>query len=143
LPSQKNYQEVLSREGIKSTKTRSAVLAILENADTPLTAEEIYLKLKEAKVSSWLSTVYRTLEILAEKNLIIKSSMIDEGKARYEMNRQEHFHHVICVNCRKMFSVGDCPLSDFEQNLKDKLNFNVTGHKLEIYGYCRDCKEVK
>ena len=64
-------------------------------------------------------------------------------RARYELNLNEHKHHVICVGCHKMISFLDCPVEEFEKKLKEKIDFDVTGHKLEIYGYCQECKFTK
>lgn len=135
-----NFKELLAREGVKSTKHRSAVLEILEAAEQPLTAEDVFLKLKDQQVSIWLSTVYRTLETLTAKKLLIKSNVMDDGKARYELNHHEHKHHVICVGCHKMVPIGDCPFAEFEKALRGKVDFDIIGHKFEIYGYCQDCK---
>lgn len=138
-----DYKEILAKEGIKSTKHRNAILAIIEQSKIPLTAEEIFLILKQKHGSIWLSTVYRTLEILSSKDLIIKLTIMDDDKARYELNHNEHRHHVICVSCHKMITFLDCPVEEFEKTLKEKIDFDVIGHKLELYGYCQDCKLVK
>lgn len=140
LPNENYYKQVLAREGVKNTKYRNAILKIIEQSKIPLTAEEIFLTLKEKHGSIWLSTVYRTLEILTSKELIIKLTILDDDKARYELNHNEHRHHVICVSCHKMISFLDCPVEEFEKTLKEKVDFDVTGHKLEIYGYCQNCK---
>lgn len=135
-----DYKEILAREGVKNTKHRNAILGIIEQSKRPLTAEEIFLSLKEKHTSIWLSTVYRTLDILTSKNMIVKLTLMDDDKARYEINHNEHKHHIICVGCHKMITIGDCPVEKFEKTLKEKINFNVTGHKLEIYGYCQGCQ---
>ena len=135
-----NYKEVLTREGVKSTKHRNAILGILERSEIPLTAEEIFLSLKDKHASIWLSTVYRTLELLTIKNLVVKTTIMGDDKALYELNHNEHKHHVICIGCHKMISFLDCPVEEFEKTLKERIDFNVTGHRLEIYGYCQECK---
>lgn len=135
-----SINELLAKEGVKRTKHRKAILEILEGSETPLTADEIFLTLKEKHTSIWLSTVYRTLEILTEKDVVLKSTSMGEDKARYELKHDEHRHRFVCVGCHKMIPLLDCPLEDFEKKLKDKMDFDVTGHNLEIYGYCHDCK---
>ncbi|MHB8125680.1 MAG: Fur family transcriptional regulator [Desulfitobacteriaceae bacterium] len=142
LQNKNDYKEVLAREGVKNTKHRNAILGILEQSKTPVTAEEIFLSLKENHTSIWLSTVYRTLEILTSKELVVKSTIMGHDKARYEFNHNEHKHHVICVCCQKMISFLDCPIEEYEKNLKEKIDFIVTGHKLEIYGYCQECSKL-
>jgi len=143
LADNNDFKEVLKKEGIKNTKRRNSIMKVLENTETPLTVEEIFLALKDEHASIWLSTVYRTLEILTQKKLVIKSTIIGDDKARYELNHNEHKHHVVCVGCHKRIPFEECPVNDFEKALKERIDFNVTGHKLEIYGYCKDCKLEK
>lgn len=131
---------LLAKEGVKSTKHRKAILELLENSDTPITADEIFLALKENNTSIWLSTVYRTLDMLTEKEVVLKSTLMGEDKARYEIKHDEHKHRFVCVGCHKMIPLLECPLKEFEQKLKTNMDFDVTGHNLEIYGYCHDCK---
>ncbi|MHB8073069.1 Fur family transcriptional regulator [Desulfosporosinus fructosivorans] len=135
-----NYTEILKREGMKSTRHRNAILLLLEHSEHPMTAEELYISLKEKTATINLSTVYRTLDTFASKNLVIKSTM-DDGKARYELNHHEHKHHLFCVGCHKVISIEDCPMGELQESLKKKIDFDVTGHKLEIYGYCHNCKK--
>lgn len=136
-----NYTEILKREGMKSTRHRNAILLLLEQSEHPMTAEELYISLMEKTASINLSTVYRTLDTFVSKNLVIKSTM-DDGKARYELNHHEHKHHLFCVGCHKVISIEDCPMGELQEILKKKIDFDVTGHKLEIYGYCHNCKMV-
>ncbi len=138
----KGYKDFLAREGVKRTKHRTAIIKILEESDTTLTAEDIFLRLKGKNVSISLSTVYRTLETLTSKDLVIKVNLFDDGLARFELDRKEHKHHVVCVSCRKSLSIGDCPFEEFEKSLKEKMDFDVTGHKFEIYGFCKECKSA-
>lgn len=137
------YKEVLKREGVKSTKHRYAILESLEKSEFPLTAEELFTLLREKTDSINLSTVYRTLETFTSKNLVIKSNRMDDGKSRYELNHHEHKHHLFCVSCHKLIAIEECPIGELQQIIKKKIDFDVTGHKLEIYGYCHNCKDMK
>jgi len=134
-----NYTDILKREGMKSTRHRNAILLLLEQTEHPMTAEELYISLKEKTATINLSTVYRTLDTFVSKNLVIKSTM-DDAKARYELNHHEHKHHLFCVGCHKVISIEDCPMEELQEIIKKKMDFEVTGHKLEIYGYCHNCK---
>ncbi len=136
----RNYKELLKKENLKSTKHRNSILDVIEKAGQPVTAETIYLKLKEREIAISLSTVYRVLEALLGKGLVVKTSVNDDNKALYELNNMEHKHHLLCVKCRKMLPVDGCPLEDYEKALEEKLGFSIKGHKLEMFGYCETCK---
>ena len=142
LEENSKYKEVLKREGVKSTRHRFAVLELLEQSESPVTVEELFISLREKTASINLSTVYRTLETFASKNLVIKSNRVDDGKSRYVLNHHEHKHHLFCVGCHKLIAIEECPIGELQQIIKKKIDFDVTGHKLEIYGYCHNCKKV-
>lgn len=132
-------EEVLKRKGIRITKHRYAILKVLQESTEPLSVEGIYSSLKSQGVSINYSTIYRTLDALIGKDLIIKTIL--EDRAVYEFNYNEHKHHVVCMRCKKMIPVEHCPFEEYEKMIKEELNFNVTKHKLEIYGYCADCDD--
>jgi len=137
-----NYSNILKHEGLKNTKHRNVILEVIENSEQPISAEQIFLKLKEKKNSISISSVYRILESLVSKGLITKSNITGDSKATYEFNRSEHKHHLICTGCKKMFTVDGCPLEEYEKRLKSTMDFDITGHKLEIFGLCKECKHI-
>lgn len=138
--SKENLNMLLGRHGYKNTKSRRAIIAILEEAEIPLTADEIFLGITNSGTPTNLSTVYRTLEIMEKKSLIAKT-IIDDGKARYEMCREKHKHHLVCTSCRKMVSIDICPIEAFEKEVRSITEFDITGHRLELFGICPKCKK--
>ena len=64
-------EERLKNSGLKTTKSRKAILDILIRSDQPMAAEQIFLVLKQEQIAINLSTVYRTLESLENKDLVI------------------------------------------------------------------------
>lgn len=141
MQEEKNYGELLKKENMRNTRHRKAILQVIEQSGQPVTVETIFLNLKEKGISISLSTVYRVLEALEAKELILKSNINDDSKALFEINNMEHRHHLLCVKCRKMLSVDGCPLEDYEKALEEKLGFSIKGHKLEMYGHCPNCRE--
>ncbi len=135
-----NNKNILTRQGCKNTKSRETIIEILENSDLPVSADEIYIGIKQKGGTTNLSTVYRTLELLENKGLVCKSLMV-EGKARYELTGDGHRHHLICTKCHKMISIDSCPFEELEKELGAKTQFDITGHKLELYGVCPECKK--
>lgn len=141
LSNEKDYKDLLKKENLRNTKHRNSVLEVIEENGQPVTAETIFLKLKEQGVSISLSTVYRVLDVLLNKGLVVKTSVTDENRALYELNNMEHKHHLLCVKCRKMLSIHGCPLEEYEKALEEELGFSIKGHKLEMYGLCESCKD--
>ena len=134
------YKETLIHEGLKNTKHRNSILHEVEQKGKPLTAEQVYLALVRQNISINLSSVYRILNTLVEKGLIIKTSMAGENKSLFELNNFEHKHYLVCMNCKKIISVEGCPIAEYENKLKEETGFDIIGHNLEIFGYCPKCK---
>ncbi|HEX3018132.1 MAG TPA: transcriptional repressor [Caproicibacter sp.] len=133
--------ERLKKCGLKSTRRRGDVLQILEASSSPVTAEKIFLELKEKNINISLSTVYRILDVLVEKEIVLKMNSTENDSAMFELNRRIHRHYLVCLGCRKMIPVENCPLNGLEKRLEQETGFQVTGHSLEIYGYCSDCRK--
>jgi Fur family ferric uptake transcriptional regulator len=134
-----NCGEILDKDQLRKTKSRKLILKILKDS-APKTAEEIFFLVRAQNERTSLSTIYRTCETLMQKGIISKSNLIDDGKTRYEYCFMEHRHHAICMDCHKIIPVDDCPFGDFDKLMESKLDFDVKSHKLEIYGYCHDCR---
>lgn len=140
MESESCLSEILKRGNLKSTKHRITILKVISNQNIPLSAEDLYIILKENGISISLSTVYRVLETLNEKGIVVRTNIPDENKAVYELYDNEHKHHLLCVKCRKILPVDGCPLEEYEKILENRFGFAVKGHKLEVYGYCNSCK---
>lgn len=139
--SKKTVEGLFTELGIKITKQRKSVFNFLDKTQGFLSAEQIYSGLKERDERINLSTVYRILELFVTKGIVIKSGIPNENKFVYEMNRTEHQHHLICIGCNRMVPVQGCPLEILQNSLMKNTDFDITGHKFEIFGYCPKCKK--
>lgn len=128
--------------GIKKTKQRASVLKVLENAPAPISAMELYECIEKEDSPVWLSTVYRILEMFVSKGFVMKTTVMDNDMAVYELNRNMHMHYAVCVDCHKIVAMNNCPMAEFTPKLADD-EFHVLGHRVEMYGYCKDCDKNK
>lgn len=124
-------EEILTHAGMKKTKQRLAVLSALCKSDEPLCAEMIFKKIN----GSSLSTVYRTLERFYEHGLVEKTTFDVQDSCFYSLRTERHGHYAVCLGCHKREPLEVCPVKHFDAG-----DFTVTGHKLEIYGYCKACR---
>ena len=124
--------------GIKKTKQRKSVYSILERASLPISAPEIYNQVQNEDSSIWLSTVYRILDYFVSEGLVVKTTVMDSSMAFYELNHNKHKHYAVCVNCRKVIELVNCPMEKFVPEIAES-DFRILGHKVEMYGYCKDC----
>ena len=130
--------DYLSGRGIKKTRQRAMLLEILEEADAPLTASQIHALYSQKDESAWLSTTYRTLDLFCEKGIVNKLIPMENSSAQYELDRHVHKHYAVCKGCQKVLGIETCPMESLDINTKEGV-FHITGHRLEVYGYCDDC----
>ncbi|MDR2672663.1 MAG: transcriptional repressor [Coriobacteriales bacterium] len=130
-------------EGVKRTKQRESVFAVLQNAERPLSAMEICTAIDklDGAASAWLSTVYRVLELFVEKDVVVKTSLINSDMALYELNRLQHKHYATCIKCHKIIALDNCPMEQSAPPIENG-SFQVIGHRLEFFGYCKDCSKT-
>ncbi len=145
---QEDFKKILKEKGLKVTRQRLVVLEVLAgNAEEHLTAEEIYDRVKADNPDIGLATVYRTVQLLLELELIDRISL-DDGFVRYEIadrrERERHrHHHLICLKCGSVTAFQRDMLEALETGVKTALGFHVTDHEVKLYGFCRDCLEKR
>lgn len=130
-------QNILKTAALKSTEKRKLLLLLLQKQQRPATAEELYEKAKPL-VQMNLSTVYRNLNTLTEKGILIKSVRQD-GKAYYALPQKDHCHSLVCTACGQKIPIDFCPLSELEEQLEIQTGFQILDHALEFRGLCPQC----
>ncbi len=133
--------EIEYPSGLKWTKQRKSVYKVLWEAAEPLSAIQIYNRVVQQKDGEEyaVSTIYRIMAAFEEKGLTEKITWAGDGAVAYALNRGEHTHYAVCLECRKRIPLQSCPFAHMHPG-KEAGDFTVTGHKLELYGYCKDCK---
>lgn len=134
---------ILREHGYKLTPQRHTILNIIAASHDHLTPEVIYEKSRSENPGIGRVTIYRTLELLNELNLVCRVHA--EGGCRSYMMRRptEHHHHLICSDSGKVVDFTDCSLIEMENKLTQKSGFDIKGHLLEFYGLCRDCIQAE
>ncbi|MDP3244222.1 MAG: transcriptional repressor [bacterium] len=131
------FQQIKAAGG-RMTKIRQAILEILWKNECLLSNARIAEKLRRKKIYPNRSTLFRELVFLT-KNKIIRKDVI-AGANYYEI-RQDHHHHLICLNCNDIIKVKlGHHLKRHEMFLARQNNFKITGHLLNFYGYCKKCQ---
>jgi Fur family transcriptional regulator, ferric uptake regulator len=128
----------------KLTPQREAtVRVLLENEADHLSAEDVYLLVKEKSPEIGLATVYRTLELLTELKVVDKINFGD-GVSRYDL-RQEgaaHFHHhLVCIECGAVDEIQEDLLEEVEAIVEKRWKFKIKDHRLTFHGICHRCQE--
>ena len=121
---------------LKKTKTREQVQSLLTQISSPLSANEIYERLKNNNIT--LSSIYRTLDTFTNKGIIIKD-INNLGVATYSIKKEEHCHFLECKKCHSKIKLDYCPYHKINKQIKDKTLFTVDEHNVIIYGTCNKC----
>jgi len=137
-------KQQLQSQGFKLTPQREAtVRVLLENEQDHLSAEEVFMLVKDKAPEIGLATVYRTLELLSELHVLEKMNFGD-GVARYDLRSdtsRHHHHHLICVQCGSVKEIMEDWLTPLEEKLLQEFQFKVLDHRLDFQGVCRNCSE--
>ena len=136
-------KEQLHKASYKLTPQREAtVRVLLENESDHLSAEDVYLKVKDKAPEIGLATVYRTLELLAELKVVDKINFGD-GVARFDLRKEgaKHFHHhMVCMECGAVDEIEEDLLEDVEKRVEKEFDFKILDHRLTFHGICHRCK---
>lgn len=137
--------EKLREKECKFTSRREHILKVLlENQGKHLCAEDIYNLVKKKEPDVGIATVYRTLDLFQEFD-IINSMDFGDGRKRYEFGgtegmAQHHHHHLICTKCGEIIEVNEDLLEELENRVSSQYNFHITNHQLKIFGLCQQCE---
>jgi len=132
--------ELLKKASLKNTKQRNEILSIIKRVNKPITAEEIFKQIIKEECKINLSTVYRTLYVLTNKNVLLKE-LKGDGTAAYELNDMSHNHYITCSLCKNSVLIDSCPVKEISENVRKKTGFKITGHSLQLTGICSKCLE--
>ena len=131
--------KVLQEKGYRLTPQRMLVIEALHRADGHISAEEIYEQLHSRYPYSNISTVYRTLELLKELNLVTETDFGD-GRVRYHVAEKGHHHHLVCYRCGKITDLDESALYPLKDTLLHNYGFEADLRHLAISGECSECR---
>ncbi len=132
----------LRTSGHKLTPQRQAIVDILiDCVGKHLTVEEVFDLVRVRRPEIGLATVYRTIVLLHEQDIVTRLDLID-GTARYELKRDDEnhtHHHLFCVKCSRVFEFMDDLLDPLEEEIEKEYHFKILNHSLKFYGICDEC----
>lgn len=125
----------------RRTRQRAAVEEILDRTDQFRTASQIHDDLRHEGAGIGLTTVYRTLQLMADADQL-DSIRTDEGETAYRRCSTGHHHHLVCRTCGRTVEVEGPAMESWTSQIAETHGFRDVQHNLEIFGLCRDCAET-
>ena len=123
----------------RDTKRSLIIFEVVEEADRPLSPQEILFLAQEKLPKLGIATVYRVVKNMVENGSFKAVELPGEG-LRYEISGKEHHHHFHCQKCGKVYEIDCCIDSDLH-NIPP--GFSVTKHIVVLYGYCSQCQSAE
>ena len=127
---------ILQLNQFKRTINRENILNFFSQNDRYLTAGDVKDSIEPDNPGISFDTIYRNLATFTDLGILEETELTGERHFRMHCEPGVHHHHFICTKCGKTRSIPDCPMDIILVNLP---NYEVEGHKFEVYGKCPNC----
>lgn len=126
-------EQLCIQKGLKMTEQRRIISRVLSDATDHPDVEQVYRRAVEIDPKISIATVYRTMRLFEEANVIERLDFGD-GRARFEENRDEHHHHLIDLQSGEVIEFRNEEIEALKEKIARELGYELIGHRLELYG---------
>jgi Fur family transcriptional regulator, peroxide stress response regulator len=133
--------DALRRKGFKATPQRIAICRIALNSRAHPSAQQVYDEVKKIHPTVSLATVYNTLEVLRDLNLVQEINF-PKGQARFDSYMKPHIN-LICQKCGVITDLDDATVEDIRRKVAAATKFKPTGQRTDVFGICQKCFGAK
>lgn len=120
-------------KGMKMTDQRRVIARVLSEATDHPDVEEVYRRSTEIDPRISIATVYRTVRLFEEADILERHDFGD-GRARYEESVDDHHDHLIDVQSGKVIEFNSPEIEALQRKIAETYGFRLVGHRLELYG---------
>lgn len=135
--------EVLRRHvvdnGLRMTRQRQIICEVLLESKSHMNIDELHAAVRKRDDNIGYATLYRTVKLLQEAGLA-ESHEFANGPTRFEAAMGEHHDHLVCTKCKKIVEFHDDAVEALQLAIAKRFGFELTDHKMELYGLCVDCR---
>lgn len=131
--------EAVPLPGVRTTRQRTAVTAVLSRVDGFRSAQDLHDLLRQDGASVGLTTVYRHLQALADSGQV-DVLRTGDGEAVYRRCPTEsHHHHLVCRSCGRSVEVEGPEVEAWATAVAAEHGFTEVSHTVEVFGVCGSC----
>ena len=136
-----DFKALLKDKALKFTNQREKILETLYYSQEHLTPEALHqlIKEKNPELNAGIATIYRTLSMLEENDIVSSLSFGAQGK-KYELGAKDHHDHMICTECGEITEFVDEVIEQQQHKIAEKFGFKMHDHSMQIYGVCKQCQ---
>ena len=131
--------EALRSKGYKATPQRIAICRIALSSRKHPSSQEVHNEVKKIHSTVSLATVYKTLEVLRDLNLVQELNF-PRGHARFDSYMKPHIN-LICVECGNIIDLDDCTAEEIAKKVAATTRFKPNGQRIDVYGKCEKCSK--
>ena len=123
----------------RNTRQRTEILALLDEASDFQSAQRVYLALCDRGAKVGLTTVYRTLQMLAEADEV-DTMRLPTGEQLYRRcNRPSHHHHLVCRECGNTVEIAGPAIERWADKVAEENGYVDVSHTIDVFGVCPGC----
>lgn len=132
-------EQACIEKGLKMTGQRRLIARVLsESADHP-DVEELYRRAAQIDPRISLATVYRTVRVLEEADIVERHEFRD-GRARYEETAEDHHDHLVDLDTGEVIEFRSDEIEELQRRIAERLGYRLVDHRLSLYGIRRTSK---
>ncbi len=131
--------DALGPAGVRVTEPRRVVAGLIAARSGHFTAADLVADARQVAPGIGRATVFRTLDLFSTLRLVERVDL-PAGDHAYVACEPSHHHHAICTECGLSFDIEDVGLTDVLAVIGERSGFEVTAHRLEVFGRCRACR---
>ena len=133
-------EQLCIEKGMKMTGQRRVIASVLSDADDHPDVEEVYRRATQADPRISIATVYRTVRLFEEANILERHDFGD-GRSRYEEITDSHHDHLIDIQTGRVIEFQNDEIEVLKAKIAAEHGFRLVGHRLELYGVPADSKK--
>ncbi len=119
------------------TRSQDRILQLLKQMQRSVSAQDIYVELRNRSQGVGLATVYRALDALKLAG-VVQVRTLASGESLYGSVHEDR-HHLTCLHCQESIPILECPVHQLEAEFQANHQFRIYYHTLEFFGVCKNC----
>ena len=127
-------EKLCAQNGVKFTHQRKIIADVISIADDHPDANEVYLRSNKIDPRISLATVYRTIKLFEENNVLNRIELGGK-RARYEeLNENEHHDHLIDIDSGEIIEFVNEEIEKLQTKVAKELGYELVDHRMELFG---------